>query len=381
MKKMKYILILNSGSTSLKFKILNFDSLKEIHTGVIEKIGLKNSIIKFDNFQIKNSRRIINHKKALEIVNKFIINETKINISLIIHRVVHGGIKFNKATRLNSQSIRQISKYNSLAPLHNPINLKVAEHSLKLWSVKQIAVFDTMFFKNLDAVSYLYPLPLKYFKKYGIRKFGFHGFSHQGMLQGAAKILKKKIKQCNLITCHLGGGSSISVIKKGQVIETSMGFSPISGLMMMTRVGDLDPAIIFYLHQELKLSLAEIYGLLNHNSGLRGVSQIDDLRDIMILNGYKIKGYKSNIKTNKNKEILSKLALDLFIYRIQRYISSYLTLIPKVDAIVFSGGIGERNSDIRNLIFKNIYFPQKYRKIIVKCNEEKIMAEIVKKTI
>ncbi len=199
------------------------------------------------------------------------------------------------------------------------------------------------------------------------------------MLQGASKVLKKKTNKSNLITCHLGGGSSVSAIKDGKAIETSMGFSPMAGLMMMTRAGDIDPAIIFHLKKQAKLSLPEIYGLLNHNSGLKGITQIDDLRDIMILAGYKIKGYKSNIKPNKEKKDLAKLALNLFIYRIQRHISSYLTLLHKVDAIVFSGGIGERNADVRNLIFKNVHFPKKYRKIIVKCHEEKIMAEIVPK--
>jgi len=385
MKKMKYILVLNSGSTSLKFKVFNKTSLKEIHGGTIEKIGLKKSIIQFDDSLVSNKKNVRTHYQALKIIKKFLSEETNIKISSIIHRIVHGGTEFNKPTKLNKAILRKISKYNNLAPLHNPINIKVAQDSLELWPVKQIVVFDTMFFKNLPAVSYLYPLPLKYYQKYHIRKFGFHGFSHQGMLRGASQKLKKSIFKCNLITCHLGGGCSISAIQNGQAIETSMGFSPMSGLMMMTRAGDIDPAIIFYLKKQAKLSLPEIYGLLNRNAGLKGLSQIDDLRDIMILAGYKItsptgrqEGYKSNIKANAEKKKLAKLALDLFIYRLQRYISSYLTLMPKVDAIVFSGAIGERNADIRNLIFKNIYLPKKYKKIIVKTNEEKIMAQITK---
>ena len=378
MKKLKYILVLNSGSTSLKFKVFNHESLKEIHAGIIEKIGLKNSIIEFDKTIINTKKNIKSHQEALKIIKEFLVKETSINISLIVHRVVHGGVEFKSPIKLDLKTINKISKYNTLAPLHNPVNLKVAKYSLELWKIKQVAVFDTMFFNNLPPESYLYPLPLKYFKKWNIRKFGFHGFSHQGMLQGSAKVLKKKENKCNVITCHLGGGSSISAIKNGQAIETSMGFSPISGLMMMTRAGDIDPAIIFYLKKEAKLSLAEIYGLLNHNSGLKGITQINDLRDIMILAGYKIKGYKSKVRTSKEKKELAKLALSLFIYKIQRHISSYITLLPKVDSIVFSGGIGERNADIRNLIFRNIHFPKKYRKIIVKCNEEKVMADMVK---
>jgi len=376
---MKYILVLNSGSTSLKFKIFNKQSLKEIHSGIIEKIGLKKSIIEFDGDLVTNKKNVKSHYEALKIIKKFLVKETNINISLIAHRIVHGGTEFTKPIILNPKTINKISKYNNLAPLHNPINLKVAQDSLNLWPIKQVAVFDTMFFNTLGVNSYLYPLPLKYYRKYNIRKFGFHGFSHQGMLKSAAKKLKKNINNCNLITCHLGGGSSITAIKNGQAIETSMGFTPMSGVMMMTRAGDIDPAIIFYLKKQAKLSLPEIYGLLNHNAGFKGLTQIDDLRDIMILAGYKIKGYKSSIKTTKEKRNLAKLALNLFIYKIQRYISSYLTLMPKIDALVFSGGIGERNADIRNLIFKNIYFPKKYKKIVIMSNEEKIMAEIVKK--
>jgi len=380
MRKQKYILVLNSGSTSLKFKIFNYSSLKEIHCGTVEKIGLKKSIIKFDNSDIKNKKTIINHAQALKIINSFIKNETNIRISLILHRIVHGGAEFNRATKLDQKTINKISKYNNLAPLHNPVNLKVAQESIKIWPrIKQIGMFDTMFFKNIPLRTRLYPLPLKYFKKYNIRKFGFHGFSHQNMLKWSAKKLKKRTNQCNLITCHLGGGSSIAVIKNGQPIEISMGFSPLSGLMMMSRAGDIDPAIIFHLLKNAKMSLNQIYQLLNFESGLSGMTKIADLRDIMILAGYKIKNYKSNIKANRENKQLAKLALDLFIYKIQRYLSSYITLLPKIDAIVFSGAIGERNADIRNLIFKNIYLPKKYKKIIIKCNEERIMTEIIKK--
>lgn len=379
MIKLKYILVLNSGSTSLKFKIFNYKSLKEIHSGIIEKIGLKQSIIEFDDSVISNRKSVKSHQQALKIINDFLLSETKINISLIIHRVVHGGSEFNKPTILNKKTIEKISKYNNLAPLHNPINLKVAKYSLIIWpNIKQVAVFDTLFFQTLPVVAYLYPIPIKYLKKYHIRKFGFHGFSHQGMLIGSAKILKKKINKCNLIACHLGGGCSISAIKNGKAIESSMGFSPMSGLMMMTRAGDIDPAIILYLRTVVGLKLQDIYKLLNFHSGLKGISKINDLRDIMILAGYKVKGYKSRIRTNKNNKVASKLALNLFIYRIQRYISSYVTLLPKIDAIAFSGAIGERNFDIRSLILKNLKLPKSCKKIIVECNEEKNMAESVK---
>ncbi len=367
------ILVLNSGSTSLKFKVFD-KKLNQVYFGLIEKIGHENSIINL-NGKIFH-KRVSDHKYALCVLDGFLKNNLNKKIDKVVHRIVHGGIEFNSPIVLNKNIIKKISRYNNLAPLHNPINLKVAENAMLIWkNVKHIGVFDTMFFKDLPEISYRYGISDKYLKKYFIRKYGFHGFSHLGMLQESAKILKKKTQNCNIITCHLGGGSSIAVIKNGIPIDVSMGFSPLSGTMMMTRSGDIDPSIIETLYKQ-KIKIEEIFQNLNFDSGIKGISGISDLRDIMILNGYRIPKYKSHVKPTRENKKKAKLALDMFIYRIQRYISSYMTLLPKIDAIVFSGGIGERNKDIRNLIMRNTYF-KKIKVIVVNCDEEKNMAMLV----
>lgn len=367
-------LVINSGSTSLKFKVFDKD-YNEFDFGIIEKIGDKDSIIEFKNK--KEVKFISSHGDALKIVNNY-LKSKKIEIESVIHRIVHGGDKFQKPIKLNPSVIKQIEKFNPLAPLHNPINLKTAKYSLNLWKkAHHIGVFDTMFFKTLPEIAYLYAINYDIAKKYKIRKFGFHGFSHYGMLKSASHILNKKTSEINLITCHLGGGSSISAIKNGKPIEISMGFSPNSGVSMMSRSGTIDSEIVFYLEKN-GLKNEEIKNILNFTSGIFGISSIKDLRDIMILCGYKIPGYKSKIKSNKNLKKRAQLALDIFIYNIQRQISSYVTLFDKLDAIVFSGGIGERNSDIRNLILKDLKILNHIKTLVVKSNEEKCMLMLSK---
>ncbi|HNZ86219.1 MAG TPA: acetate/propionate family kinase [bacterium] len=367
-------LVINSGSTSLKFKIFD-EQLKKLDFGIIEKIGQDHSIIEFKN--LKETKDVSSHKQALVIVKNY-LDAKKIIVTKMIHRIVHGGDKFQAPVKLNSKTIKEISKYNSLAPLHNPINLKTAEHSLNLWkNINHVGVFDTMFFKTLPEKVYSYPINYDIGKKYGIRKFGFHGFSHYGMLQEVSKKLNKKVNNLNIITCHLGGGASICAIKNGKAIEISMGFSPSSGVMMMTRSGTIDHEIIFYL-LGCGLKTQEIKDILNYTSGLFGISKIRDLRDIMILCGYKIPGYVSHLKMNKNLKKNAQLALNMFIYSIQRQISSYITLFDKIDAIVFSGGIGERNKDIRNLILKDLKILKNIPSIVVKCDEEKYMLMLSK---
>ncbi|MDD4304846.1 MAG: acetate/propionate family kinase [Patescibacteria group bacterium] len=381
-KEKSKILILNSGSTSLKFKIFDNDK-NEFANGIIEKIGSQKSIIdldgKIDHYKISD------HKEALNIIkNKF----QNIKFDFIVHRIVHGGSEFTKPVILNKSTIEKIEKYNDLAPLHNPINLSTAQESLSIWkNTKQYGAFDTMFFSTLEEKVYTYPINLSFSKKYNIRKFGFHGFSHQKMLEDSAKILKKNKNKCNLITCHLGGGSSISAIKNGKAIEISMGFTPNSGLMMLTRSGDIDSSIINFLNKKHNVNIERIDKMINFESGIKGISNLDDLRDVMILNGYKIKNYKTHIIKSDNNKKLAKLALNMFIYKIQRYISSYITLMPNIDAIVFSGGIGERNADIRKLIFKNLYIKNlatnkqgNIKEIVIKANEElAILNSIIKK--
>jgi acetate kinase len=369
------ILVLNSGSTSLKFKVFD-KKFNEISKGNIEKIGSKHSIVCINKYC--SNKSIKNHEEALKLLNQHLNKNIKSNLKFIVHRIVHGGVEFNKPIILNKSVLEKIGKYNNLAPLHNPINIQVAKKAMNIWNKsKHIGVFDTMFFKNLKEVVYKYPIKQEFLKKYFIRKYGFHGFSHFGMLHEVSKILNKKIKDCNIITCHLGGGSSISVIKNGIAIDVSMGFSPLSGLMMMTRCGDIDISIIYQLLKN-KIEINEVFKMLNFDSGIKAISGMSDLRDVMILNGYKISGYEMKIKKTKENIKKAHLALDMFIYRIQRYISSYMSLLDNIDAIVFSGGIGERNKDVRNLVMNNKYF-KKTKVIVVNCDEEKNMAQLALK--
>jgi len=322
---MKYILSINSGSTSLKFKLFDLN-LNQIRYGVIEKIGQDNSIINLDNDIVR--KKVLSHKEALEIVHEFLLFDGKNDLDFVVHRIVHGAQEFSEPVILSNSVLSKISKYNELAPLHNPINILVAKNAISIWKkIKHIGVFDTMFFKDIPDYAYTYPLSKVYLNKYkNIRKFGFHGFSHQGMLQEVSKRLNKNINECNIITCHLGGGSSVAIIKNGKAIDVSMGFSPVSGLMMMTRSGDIDSSIINYLISK-KEKIEDVFKSLNFDSGIKGVSEINDLRDVMILCGYKIDGYKSNIKKTSENKKHAKLALSMFVYRIQRFISSYMTLL------------------------------------------------------
>ncbi len=371
MKKQKNILVLNSGSTSLKFKIFDF-SENLISQGQIEKIGSSNSILDFKEF--KKNKNIKNHEQGLKEIRK-IISDQKINF--VVHRFVHGGSEFTKATKLNSKTIKKLKKYNSWAPLHNPFNLKTASCSLKIWTeIPQYAVFDTMFFQNLPFVAQTYAINKKYIQKYKIRKYGFHGFSHENMLFQSAQKLKKSPSKCNLITCHLGGGISVSAIKNGQAIETSMGFGPLSGPMMISRSGSIDPSLIFYLLNQ-KIPLSELEKSLNFESGIKGLSDFSDLRDLLIKAGYKIPHYSSNKKNTLSSSSAKKI-LEIFIYQIQRYISSYAGLFDQLDAIILSGTIGERNSDIQKLIFRNLYLHKKFKKIIIPTNEELMMIRKIK---
>lgn len=379
------ILIVNSGSTSLKFKIFEKENLAVICQGLIERIGLLSSVFYYAENKEKTkvinySGGIKNHEIAVKLMVEILPQEVYDQIKIIGHRVVHGGEEFIHPTPVNQQILKKLAKYNELAPLHNPVNLKTIEICLKYFNeVKNIALFDTAFFRTLPNFVYLYSLPLKFYEQHKIRKYGFHGLSHENMLFSASKQLKKKINDLNLITCHLGGGSSITLIKNGRAFDTSMGFTPLEGVTMSTRSGDLDPAIIIYLEQKLKMTPTEILELLNFQSGIYGLSGIREMKDLLQAAGYQVKGYKLLKKYNKREKEKANLALKIFIYNIQRYINSYACQVKKLDAIVFSGAIGYHSEIIRKLILKDIYLPSRPKILICEPNEELIMVkEIIK---
>lgn len=374
---MRYILVINAGSSSLKFKLFTA-KLKERASGIVEKIGLPGSFIDY-RFGVTEEKRLAavkNHAEAFRLAAA-IFAEKKFNLKKIVkvgHRVVHGGEEFIKPTIVTPRVLTELEKFSKLAPLHNPNNLAGINACAELMPfVKNYAVFDTAFHATIPDYAYLYALPYALYKKYDIRRYGFHGISHAYVSSVAAKKLKKA--RPNLITCHLGSGCSITAIKQGKSVDTSMGFTPLEGLMMSSRCGDLDPAIVFYLERE-GLSLSRVDEIMNFESGLKGVSGLKDMRDIMIANGYKIPGYKLSVAFTKEQKYLAQVALKMFVYRIRKYIGAYFAVLGRIDAIVFTAGVGERNADIRKLIMKGL--PFKTRVLVVPTNEElQIAQEII----
>jgi len=329
------IAVINSGSSSLKFKLFDMETKKVLNSVLIEKIGEKDSKIK-------------THHQALESIN---IDFS--SLDAIGHRVVHGGEYFTESTIVNEDVIQKIKELIPLAPLHNKANLEgILITQLYAPSVKQIAVFDTAFHSSMPRESYLYALPYEYYEKHKIRRYGFHGTSHSFVAKEAAKVLNKELSEINLITLHLGNGASACAIENGKSIDTSMGFTPLEGLVMGSRSGDIDPAIIIYMQRELKMSFDDVDKLLNKESGLLGICAENDLRKII-----------------ESKDEKAKLAIQIMVRRIKKYIGSYMALLERVDAIVFTGGIGENSKYIRDKVLNSKLFDG-IEILVIKTDEE-----------
>ena len=334
------IAVINSGSSSIKFKLFDMKDKKVIYSCLIENIG-------------ENNSNIETHKDGLEKIFKNISD-----VDMVGHRVVHGGEEFHSATLIDDKVIQKIESLIPLAPLHNPANLegiKIIKEMFK--DIPQIAVFDTSFHFYMPKSAYLYALDYTMYEKYNIRRYGFHGTSHSFVLKEASKILDKDISTLNLITLHLGNGASVCAIKNGTSIDTSMGFTPLEGLVMGSRCGDIDPAIVLYMQRELGLSVDEVDKELNKHSGLLGICKNNDVRDIIALDDEK-----------------SNLAIDIMVRRIQKYIGSYMVLLEKVDAIIFTGGIGENSAYIRDKILNNKILKD-INTLVIKTNEELAIAQ------
>ena len=338
------ILVINCGSSSVKYKFYIMPKEELISKGSIDRIGEKVSFIK-------------NHRQALE----KILEKIK-GVDAIGHRVVHGGEQFQEPVVINSRVIRKIKTCCNLAPLHNPANLDgIRACGEILRNIKQVAVFDTAFHQSLPEKAFIYGLPYQFYQNYKIRKYGFHGTSHQYVVGEAAKKLKKHISWVNLITCHLGNGCSITAIKNGKSVDTSMGFTPLEGVMMGTRSGDIDPAVITYLIEKKRIPPPDVDRLLNRESGLKGISGIsNDMRKIL----------QSADKGNQR----CKLAIEMFVYRIRKYISAYLGVLGKTDALVFTAGISENQPRIVKGITDGLFDNLKIKpKIMVISTDEELM--------
>ncbi len=341
------ILAINCGSTSLKFKLFD-GNINLLAGGIIEKIGEKKSIFNYFNGRknIVQESYVKNHEQGLRLIIRYLLDKDlgvvkNINdIKAIGHRVVHGG-NIASTKVLTPAVIKQIQKNIKLAPLHNPANLAGIKICGKLFpQASKIAVFDTAFHQTMPKKNFIYPLPYKFFENYGIRKYGFHGISHHYLTLRAAALLKKTKSKINLIVCHLGAGCSMTAIKNGKSYDTSMGFTPTAGLIMSTRSGDIDPGIIIYIIKSLGISALEAENILNYQSGLLGISGLSrDMREILA-------------QKDKNKK--SKLALEMFTGSVKKNIGSYLAELPKIDALVFSGGIGARSHIVRRMICEDL---------------------------
>lgn len=318
-------------------------------SGMIERIGFDDALFKFNTEKnsIEFQTQILNHKAALKLVADHLLDKktgiikSPKDISIVGHRVVHGGIYFSNTTEITPEIKEKIKELSSLAPLHNPANLQGIEVAETIFpSAKQVAVFDTAFHQSIPEVAYKYAIPNAFLTEKHIRLYGFHGTSHKYVSEKAIDFLGKK--ESKIITIHLGNGCSITAIKNGESIDHSLGFSPVSGLIMGTRSGDIDPAIIFYLADKFEYSLSDINTFLQKKSGMLGLTGYSDLRDIEI---EAAKGNKDCI-----------LALQMNAYRIKKYIGSYAAILNGLDAIVFTAGIGENSSFMRQLICKDLDF-------------------------
>ncbi|AMA64699.1 Acetate kinase [Candidatus Arsenophonus lipoptenae] len=346
----KLVLVLNCGSSSLKFAIIDPVSGEEQLTGLTECFYMPETRIKWKIDNIKNEMPLPGgsaHSDAITfLVNEILIKKPRLTeaISAIGHRIVHGGEKFTKSVIINDEVIQVIKESIPFAPLHNPAGLIGLEESKKAFphlNKKHVAVFDTAFHQTMPNASYLYALPYDLYKKYGIRRYGAHGTSHYYVSNQAAKQLNKSINKLNVISCHLGNGSSITAVVNGKSVDTSMGVTPLEGLVMGTRSGDIDPAIIFYLYDILGMSLCEIKKLLTTKSGILGLTEItNDCRYI-----------EKNYYTKSN----AKRAMDVYCHRLAKYISSYCSLMDgRLDAIILTGGIGENSALVRELTLKKL---------------------------
>lgn len=337
------VLVINAGSSSLKYQLLNLENNELMCKGLMERIGIDGKLTHTPNGKeaYKTDVKMENHQDAIKVLIDAITNEeygvvkSMDEIDAVGHRVVHAGEYFSESVLVTDSVMEKLEACVELAPLHNPPNLLGIRACQEIMpNVPQVAVFDTAFHQTMPKEAYLYAVPYEYYEKYKVRKFGFHGTSHKYVAGRAAAMLGKPIEDLKIITCHLGNGSSISAVKGGKSIETSMGFTPLAGVCMGTRSGDIDPAIVEFICQKENLSVSEVLNILNKKSGVQGVSGVSsDFRDLL--------GCE-----DENKE-QCMLAVDMFIYHVKKQIGICAAVMGGVDAVVFTAGVGENTSYVR----------------------------------
>jgi acetate kinase len=348
------IFVINSGSSSLKYQLLDMESGAVMTTGLVERIGDELGKVSQKNWpgtdkerEVEREMAFPDHRAAMHTVVDLVTGaETGViasasEIDAIGHRVVQGGETLFKSTLIDDDVVSKIRDNCPLSPLHNPANLVGIEVARELFvGVPQVAVFDTEFHQTMPAEAFMYPIPYELYEELKIRRYGFHGTSHRYVAQQAAAMLGKAENEVNLVTLHLGNGCSMAAVRKGKCIDTSMGLTPLAGVMMGTRSGDIDPAILPFLMKEKGWSMDQVDGVLNKQSGLKGICGMNDMRDI----------HAAAAKGDKK----AALAVDMFVYRIKKYIGAYYAVTGPLDALVFTAGIGENDELVRERVCSNL---------------------------
>ncbi len=342
------ILVINAGSSSLKYQLIDSETESVLTKGNCERIGSDGAFIGFkdkDDNKIEQEVQMLNHTQAFEAV-KNVLTDSKYGvikelseISAVGHRIVQGGSYFDKSVLINNEVLNKINELSPLAPLHNPSAIQGINACTKVFgtSTPQVAVFDTAFHQTMPEKAYMYAVPYKYYEKYGVRKYGFHGTSHRYVTDKMAELMGKKKEELKLITCHIGNGSSITAVKFGKVIDTTMGLTPLGGFMMGTRSGSLDPSVVTFIAEKEHLTPNELSNILNKESGLLGVSGISsDDRDV------------SAAESNGDRR--AHLAHEMLYYQIAKYIGSYYIALGGCDGIVFTAGLGENQPQLREKV-------------------------------
>lgn len=344
------VLVINCGSSSLKYQLINMENEEVLAIGLAERIGMDGSVI---THKVADKKKVVqeemkDHQDVLKIVLELLVDseygaiKSMDEISAVGHRVVHGGEKFAGSVLITEDVKKALEECTDLAPLHNPPNLlgiRACESILA--NVPMVGVFDTAFHQTMPKSSYLYAVPYEMYEKYGIRRYGFHGTSHKYVSQRAAEMLDRNIEDMNIITCHLGNGASLAAIEKGKVVDTSMGFTPLEGLIMGTRCGDMDPAIVTFLMEKEGFSIQEMNNFMNKKSGVLGMSQVSsDFRDL-----------EAAAENNDEK---AQITLEAFAKRVKKYIGAYMAEMGSADAIVFTAGLGENSISMREDICKGL---------------------------
>lgn len=347
------VLVLNCGSSSVKYQFIDTDKKLALAKGLVDRIGMAGAVLshqRYDGDQIKISGEILDHQIAIEYVLAVLLSknhgviDAKKDIEAVGHRVVHGGETFSGSVLITDEVIKALQDNIELAPLHNPPNIKGIQAATRILpGTPQVGVFDTAFHSHMPPKAYLYGIPYELYRKYKIRRYGFHGTSHLYVSKKAAELMGKKYEDLRIITAHLGNGCSMAAVNKGISVDTTMGFTPLEGLLMGTRSGDLDPQVILYVMGKEGLSLNEAATMLNKHSGLIGISgESSDMREILA--------------AVKDQHQRSKYAFDIFCYRIKKYVGAYASAMGGLDALVFTGGIGENSFEVREEVCKDMEF-------------------------